>query len=149
MGRSSDKSFIMCEYCGYAPNQCYVKPTIDEEYKMPVDVRDGLGNVKVEGEMINKVGLRVVGLSHSAEVVLSRNTGDAVHTIYFRLEYLETVEVYSTGFGSETNFTQFDSVADLEEYLAYLIFQDNYMVIGGLWQDTISVSLNAAEVLHE
>ena len=112
---------------------------------MSVETSDGLGNVVEESEATNKAGLKVVGLDHKAEVVLSRTMGDAVHTIYFRVGYLETVEVYSTGFGSETTFTQFASIGDLEEYLTYLIFQDNYMVIGGGWAESVSISLNAEE----
>jgi len=65
--------------------------------------------------------------------------------VYFRVEGLETVEVYCTHFGAETTFLKHKDIVSLDEYLTHLIFNNEYTVIGGLWRNSVYATLNIQE----
>ena len=81
----------------------------------------------------------------AAELILSKSSGDATHYVYFRVEELEVVKVVSMGFGAETTFTKYEDLVGMNEHLSYLLFQDNYTVIGGSWRNTVSADFNIVE----
>lgn len=99
---------------------------------MSITTRDGLGNYT---DVVTKRDGSA--LENDSEIILSRAIGDAVEYVYFRVEKLESIEVIATGYGvAGTSFTRYNDIEDMEEHLTYLIFEDHYVVIGGLWTAT-------------